>query len=156
VDVDGVVSLGPDPVPAPDARPPADARTLAPGTVLGRIEQTLGPADRAKYLDLLSDDLRLYDDLGVAHTGDLIRAANAVLSRTVRLGPWIHVASEVTHLGLVHDGETVTTQARVVDRYERKEHQFVALEVVSAVDHHPVLAVRHTAIYAPRASRDAS
>jgi hypothetical protein len=62
----------------------------------------------------------------------------------------------VTHLGLVHDGETVTTQARVVDRYERKEHQFVALEVVSAVDHHPVLAVRHTAIYAPRASRDAS
>jgi acyl dehydratase len=150
VDVDGVLALDPPPVPELDGRPPASAETLAPGTVLGRLDRTLGPSDRALQLDLLSDDLGLYDERRIAHPGELIRAANAVLSRTVRMGPWIHVASETTHLGLVPDGATVTTRARVVDRYERKEHQFVVLDVVSAVDGSPVMAVRHTAIYAPR------
>jgi len=152
VDVAGVAGLTPPPVPEPDDRPPADETTLAPGTVMGRLDRTFGPADRAAQLDLLSDDLGLYDELAVAHPGELIRAANAVLSRTVRLGPWIHVSSEATHLGLVPDGSTVTTQARVVDRYERKGHQFVVLDVVSAVAGAPVLAVRHTAIYAPRSA----
>jgi acyl dehydratase len=150
VDVGGVVALATAPVPELDERPPASAETLAAGTVLGRLQRRLGPEDRAVQLDLLSDDLGLYDELAVAHPGELIRAANAVLSRTVRLGPWIHVSSETTHLGLVPDGATVTTQARVVDRYERKEHQFVVLDVVSAVDGDAVMAVRHTAIYAPR------
>jgi hypothetical protein len=70
----------------------------------------------------------------------------------VRLGPWIHVASEATSYGLVHDGDTVTTYARVADRFERKAHQFVVLDVLSAVDARPVLTVRHTAIYAPRSA----
>jgi acyl dehydratase len=150
VDVDGVAALDASPVPEPDDRPPADERSLAPGTVLGRIERTFGPGERAAQRDLLSDDLALYDDLAVAHPGELIRAANAVLSHTVRMGPWIHVSSECTHLGLVPDGARVTTQARVIDRYERKEHHFVVLDVVSVHDGMPVLAVRHTAIYAPR------
>jgi acyl dehydratase len=150
VDVAGVAALDAAPVPAAEARPPADERTLAPGTVLGRLDRSFGPGDRAAQLDLLGDDLAVYDGLGVAHPGELIRAANAVLSQTVRLGPWIHVASESTHLGVVPDGTTVTTQARVIDRYERKEHQFVVLDVVSAIGGTPVLAVRHTSIYSPR------
>jgi acyl dehydratase len=150
VDVTGVAALATEPIPPPDERPPADEQSLAPGTVLGRMERTFGPADRAAHLALLSDDLDLYDELAVAHPGELIRAANGVLSQTVRLGPWIHVQSESTHLGLVPDGTTVTTQARVVDRYDRKGHQFVVLDVVSVVDGTAVLAVRHTAIYAPR------
>src|SRR5262249_43572846 len=134
----------------PDRRPPASAETLAAGTVLGRLDKEIGAQDRAVQLDLLSDDLELYDERRVGHPGGLIRAANAVLSRTGRVGPGIPVASETTHLGLVPDGATVTTQARIIDRYERKEHQFVALDVVSAVAGKPVMAVRHTAIYAPR------
>jgi hypothetical protein len=145
----------PEPVPAPQDRPPAGETTLMPGTVLGSVSRSFDAADRAKYLDLLSDDLALYESLGVAHPGSLIRAANEVLSRTVRLGPWIHVSSETTHLGLVPDGSTVTTYGRIVDRYERKGHQFVDLDVVSVVDGapvRPVLSVHHTAIYSPRIS----
>jgi hypothetical protein len=150
VDVAGVAALDAAPLPAPEARPPAGEDTLAPGTVLGRLERTFGPPERAGQIDLLSEDLRLYDELAVAHPGEIIRAANAVLSQTVLLGPWIHVSSEVTNLGLVPDGSTVVTQARVVDLYERKGHRFVVLDVVSTVEGTPVLAVRHTAIYAPR------
>ena len=152
VDIAGVAALDAEPVPAPGARPPAGDDTLAPGTVLGRLERSFGPPERAEQIELLSEDLPLYDELAVAHPGELIRAANAVLSQTVLLGPWIHVSSEVTNLGLVPDGSTVTTKARVVDRYERKGHRFVVLDVASTVHGTPVLAVRHTAIYAPRKS----
>jgi hypothetical protein len=137
------------PVPDPADRPPAGPDTLAPGTVLGTLVRRWDADDRAQYLDLLSDDLDLYDRLGVAHPGALIRAANSVLSSSVRLGPWIHVASATRLLGLVHDGAVVTTYGRVVDRFERKDHQFVDLDVRSVVDGRPVMAVRHTAIYEP-------
>jgi len=73
-----------------------------------------------------------------------------VLSSSVRLGPWIHVASATQLLGLVRDGDLVTTYGRVVDRFERKGHQFVELDVWSVVGDRPVMAVRHTAIYEPR------
>ena len=138
--------------PAPEDRPPAGPESLAPGTRLGSVERRWDAPARARYLDVLGDDLDVYDRLRVAHPGGLIRAANEVLSSNVRLGPWIHVASEATSYGLVHDGDTVTTYARVADRFERKAHQFVVLDVLSAVDARPVLTVRHTAIYAPRSA----
>jgi hypothetical protein len=138
------------PVPGPAERPLASAQTLAPGTVLGTLERPWDAASRAQYLDLLGDDLDLYDRLGVAHPGALIRAANSVLSSSVRLGPWIHVGSATRLFGLVHDGDVVTTYGCVVDRYERKGHQFVELDVRSLVGDRPVMAVRHTAIYQPR------
>jgi len=148
----GALSRATAPVPAPADRPPADEHTLAAGTMLGSVSRTFDATDRATYLDQLGDDLPLYDRLGAAHPGSLIRAANEVLSRTVRLGPWIHVSSESTHYAVVPDGSVVTTYGRVVDRYDRKGHQFVDLDVLSAVGGEPVLSVRHTAIYAPRQS----
>ena len=138
------------PVPDPADRPPAAADTLAPGTVLGTLSRRWDAADRGQYVELVGDDLDLYERLGAAHPGALIRAANSVLSSSVRLGPWIHVASATQLLGLVRDGDLVTTYGRVVDRFERKGHQFVELDVWSVVGDRPVMAVRHTAIYEPR------
>ncbi len=137
------------PVPAPEDRPPASEAVLAARGV-GAVERTWGPADRAWLLDLLRDDLGLYDDARIAHPGGLIRAANDVLSRSVRLGPWIHVASTTTHHRSVPDGTTVVTRGVVTDLYERKGHRFVALDVMSAIGDDPVLSVRHVAIYEPR------
>ena len=147
VDITGFVGA---PVPDPGERPPAGTGTLAAGTVLGTLSRRWDAADRAQYVDLLGEDLDLYERLGVAHPGALIRAANSVLSSSVRLGPWIHVASATRLLGLVHDGDVVTTYGRVVERFERKGHQFVELDVCSMVGDRPVMAVRHTAIYEPR------
>jgi hypothetical protein len=138
------------PFPTPSGRPPADERSLAVGTWLGTAEKTWGPSDRAHYLDLLGDDLAIYDEHRLVHPGALIRTANEVLARTVLLGPWIHVSSTATNLGTVTDGEMVTTYGRVADLYERKGHRFVELDVVSTVDDRAVLSVRHTAIYEPR------
>ena len=69
----------------------------------------------------------------------------------MRLGPWIHVESGVSLFGLVRDGETVSTRARVLERFERRGHHFVVLDVLYVVDGvRAVMRVRHTAIYEPR------
>jgi acyl dehydratase len=127
----------------------ASAATLAPGTVLAALRLPADADALAAHLDEVDDDLALYRDEKLAHPGWLLRAANAVLVANVRLGPWIHVGSDVRHLGLVHAGDDVVVCARVEDRYERKGHAFVELDVLLAVGDEPVAAIRHTAIYEP-------
>lgn len=136
----------------PEVRPPADERSLAIGTVLGTIEQTFRQEDHEAYLKAIGDDLPLYHGPGaVAHSGWLIRFANSALSHNVRLGPWIHVSSEVTHFGLVRDGESISTRSIVTDLFERKGHKFVDLDVlIVANENRPVMRVAHRAIYEVR------
>jgi acyl dehydratase len=136
-------------LPAPETRPPASEDTLR-SVPLGVVERRWHAAKATHYLDLVSDDLSVYRDPPVAHPGWLLRAANAVLSQSVRLGPWIHVSSDCQYHGRVADGDVVTTKARVTDVFERKGHRFVAMDVLMAVEERPVLSVRHTAIYEPR------
>ncbi len=135
--------------PTPDTRPPASEDILR-SVPLGVVERTWHAEKAADYLDLVSDDLTVYRNPAVAHPGWLLRAANTVLSKSVRLGPWIHVSSECQYHGRVTDDEVVTTRARVTDVFERKGHRFVAMDVLMDVGERPVLSVRHTAIYEPR------
>ena len=56
--------------------------------------------------------------------------------QNVQLGPWLHVASELRHF------------SRVAERFARKGHQFVVLDVVVvAGGERLVQHVLHTAIY---------
>jgi hypothetical protein len=74
-----------------------------------------------------------------------------VLTSNVVMGPWIHVASAVTHHGAVGLGADLCARARVSDRFERGGHRFVVLDVLVVADgDRPVVRVAHTAIYEPR------
>ena len=136
-------------LPDRDDRLPADAETLAVGTVLGSVDRPFTLDVAAAFAAEVPDDHAAYDDLDqVAHPGYLIRAANEVLHRTVRLGPWIHVESETQHFGLVHLGDQLTTRALVTGLFERKGHHFVVLDVATfAGADRAIQRVRHTAIY---------
>ncbi len=141
------------PVVAAAAEPPAASpESLAPGTAL-HLDGDRFQADRAgSYLADVREELPLYRDAGVAHPGWLLRDANYVLSRNVRLGPWIHVESEVRHHGLVRDGEAVEARAVVTREWGHKGHRFVELDVGLLADaERPVARITHTAIYRPRA-----
>ena len=98
----------------------------------------------------MREPLPLYVDEGVAHPAWLLRDANHVLARSVRLGPWIHVASDAQHLGVVRDGERVAARALVTREWERKGHRFVELDVLLVAGARPVVHVTHTAIHTPR------
>jgi acyl dehydratase len=137
--------------PLPQTRPPAGPESLAPGTLLGSLEFGFHADKAAEYLDDIGETLPLYPQFRVAHPGWLLRSANDVLARNVVLGPWIHVSSTVTNYSVVEDGQQLSTRARVLDRFERKGHQFVVLEVlVVGPSESAVLHAEHTAIYEPR------
>jgi hypothetical protein len=138
------------PLPASGNRRPASFAELAPGRRLGSVERTWTAVEAESFLDAIGEDLDWYRSPPIAHPGWLVRGANSVLSRTVRLGPWIHVGSDGVHHGHVADGARVSTRGCVADAYERKGHKFVELDVLVLADEQPVMSIRHVAIFEPR------
>jgi len=155
----GTAGLGADPVDVPALvrtakplrRPPADEDSLAPGRDLGSVIHVFDGAAADDYLDLIGDDLDCYRGRrAVAHPGWLVLDANEVLAANVKLGPWIHVGSEVRNLRPVTIGDEVVTDARVRANYERKGHHLVELDVIVSADGAPAAVIHHTAIWRVR------
>jgi hypothetical protein len=138
--------------PLPETRPQANNDVLAPGTVLGTVEVEFQLDGAEEYLDSIGDDSPLYRHQRVAHPGWLLLGANLALVSNVRLGPWIHVESDVKTFCAVTDRQTLSTRARVTDTFERKGHQFVALDVLMLADGAPAMRVNHVAIWQLRGS----
>ena len=137
--------------PLPDTKPPASEQAFRERPDLGSLECGFHAEHAPLYLADVGETLDLYTTDGVAHPGWLLRTANFVLAANVKLGPWIHVSSEVQHNGLVHDRDRVSTRARVSDVFEAKGHKFVTLDVAIVVNEDTqVMRVGHTAIYEPR------
>ena len=112
--------------PLPDERPAASAQSLAPGRILGT----------------------LYADPPQADPAALLTLSNHLLMRNVKLGPWIHTASEVRYFSPARNGDRLSVRGRVAERFERKGHQFVVLDIlVVAGANRIVQHVYHTAIY---------
>ncbi len=135
--------------PPPAEPPPASAESLTAGP-LGSIAATFAAERADEYLDDIREALPLFRSEQVAHPGWLLRMANSVLVANVRLGPWIHVESEVRFLGAVGDGDRVETRALVTGVRERSGHRFVDLDVLQVVAGRPAGRIAHTAIYRPR------
>jgi acyl dehydratase len=134
--------------PLPDERRPATYDSLAGIGQLGSWEATFRADHAPGFLDEIGEALDMYRDDGLAHPGYLLLSANWILGTNVRLGPWMHVGSEVTNFGVVEDGDRVSTRGRVTDLFDRKDHQFAELDLLLvANDTQPVQHVRHTAIY---------
>ena len=135
----------------PAEPPPASPSTLIEGAVLGSFESGFH-ADRAsEYLADVREESPLYRAEGLAHPGYLMRSANYILAANVKLGPWIHVASEVQNFSAAEDADRISTRGRVQAVYEKKGHRFVELDLLMVANgSRPVLHVHHTAIYRPR------
>jgi hypothetical protein len=85
--------------PAADQRPAADEEQLAAGRVLGTIPIPTDAAINAAYLDRIGEPSPLYRQKGWVHPALLLEAANRVLTASVVLTAWLHVETEVRHLG---------------------------------------------------------
>ena len=158
VSATGRASLDAGTEPLPDLRtatalsprPAASAEELQPRTVLATLRHDSSAESIAAYVDAIGDDSTWWVEHDVVHPGWILRDANFTLSTTVRLGPWIHVASDIRVVSRGRPGEPIETRGEVVEQYERKGHQFVVLDAVSTAAGRPVMHVRHTAIWQPR------
>ena len=129
----------PDPIPA------ADAASLAVGNVLGTIRETATPDGLDAYLAGISETLPLYRRF--VHPGALLRMVNAVLFRSVALGPWIHTASACRFVAPAPVGAELAGYGVVTDRYERSGRSWVRFDALVLADGEPVALVDHLAIY---------
>jgi hypothetical protein len=137
--------------PLPSEPPPASPETLVEGAVLGSFESGFHAERAGEYLADVRETLPIFAAERVAHPGYLLRNANYILVANVKLGPWIHVASEVWNFSAAVDGDRISTRGRVERVYEKKGHRFVELDLLMvANDTRPLLRVHHTAIYQPR------
>jgi hypothetical protein len=135
------------PIPPPHERPAASEALLAPGRTLGTVPLATDPATAGAYLERIGEPSPLYSERGWIHPGLLLEAANRVLTASVVLPAWLHVETEVRHLRALAVDEDVEVRARVAERFERKGHRFVVLDVVWQAGGRPVAAARHTAIW---------
>jgi hypothetical protein len=136
--------------PPPANTSPATRHNLETGTVLKTLRFTYRRTPAAQYLRDIHETSALYEEGGVCHPGFLARQANYVLSRTVQLGPWIHVSTTAHHRALVHDGDEVEVRGIVTNEFERKGHRFVDLNVEVSANGVPAWSASHTAIWKPR------
>jgi hypothetical protein len=135
--------------PLPMERLTPSSVSLAPGRVLGTVLTQLVLPDQA-FLTMQDEPLALYQD-GILHPAALLSLSNQVLLQNVKLGPWIHLSSELRHFDLANNSDQLAVRARVEDRFERKGHQFVVLDILVVAGGERVIQhVRHTAIYEPR------
>ncbi|MBK6659322.1 MAG: MaoC family dehydratase [Proteobacteria bacterium] len=144
------------PAPAPVARPqPRTAtlpETLRPATPEAlRAEPVLGTLSVARTRDEVAgfnadaaDELDCYS--GLVHPAWLLRQANILLDRSVALGPWIHTASDIQHLGIVRPDEAITVRGEVIGLSQRKGHDYADIDIVIETTQ-PVMRILHTAIY---------
>jgi acyl dehydratase len=127
--------------------PPADAHSLAIGTVLGTIVETATPSGCADYLAGIGETSPRYAGEGIVHPGLLLRMVNASLFRNVALGPWIHTESDCTFLGIALVGVTLSSRAIVTGLSSRNGNDYVHYDALVLADDDPVMLAHHTAIY---------
>ncbi len=139
------------PLPAEGDRPIATSESFVKGGVLGTLRETLVPPGAA-LLDQLDERLAIYRGAHPpAHPMILLELSNRILMQNFKLGPWIHVASELVNYGTAHAGDMIEVRGRIESCFERKGHEFVVLDTLLVAEGaRPVQQVRHTAIYRPR------
>jgi len=123
------------------------SETLAAGAVLGTLNfgLDLAAATISAPLDPMTH--------GVAQPAVLLALANRIFTENYQLGPWIHVASEVRKFHTVRHGDQLLVFGSIENRWERKGHEFVTLDVDIFGPNGPVEHIRQTAIWQPKAAR---
>lgn len=111
----------------PAERPVPSANTVLPGTILGTVGEELDAATPER----------------------LLRFSNEILMRNFQLGPWIHVGSELINWSAARSGDAISARGRIVDRFDRKGHEFLVADVMLLSGGTLLQTVRHTAIYRP-------
>jgi acyl dehydratase len=134
--------------PLPAERLPVSREHLLGLSLLGTPEVTYDEQCAAGFLEKISESLPLYRGAGgYVHPAFYLEQGNRSIDRNVRLGPWIHVASTVRHLGRARVGETLQTRGRVRSLFEKKGREFVEVDLAIFAGRRPVAHVLHTAIY---------
>jgi len=135
-------------------RPSVAAGELVEGTRLGTRNLVLTAEAHAQSLADFGESWPSYTELGIAHSGLLLRISMGDANASRRFPtPVILVAAAAEHLGVVRTGDRLSTSGVVTSVYERKgNHYFDSEELLIANGRTPVARFHRTSIYAVRAA----
>jgi acyl dehydratase len=92
------------------------------------------------------DDLAIYADEQIVHPVTWMRVANDFFHTQVVNGSWIHVRSNLQHLGVASIGSQIDATAVVVERFDSRAGKRAILDVEISADGTPVARYEHEAI----------
>jgi len=92
------------------------------------------------------DDLDLYRTDGRAHPSVWSVLGNRATSRNYVDGPWVHVRSEIRHVGLAMADDRVTVRPALLDRFDSRAGERVVLAIEAVVDDRVVALIEHESI----------
>lgn len=144
-------STGFDRVPMPNdagRREPRIAR-LSVGEALGTVEfMTPMFSAATSFVDDMRDPLDCYRGQdGLVHPAQWIAQANRVLMGNIRLGPWVHTASEIQHWSRARAGQHLSLRSRVVSLTEKRGNEIISADMILLdEDLGTVATIRHSAI----------
>jgi acyl dehydratase len=146
------------PVGAPQApRVPASWDAVVVEQPLPPLTLTVSQAENETYCQTHSDDLALYrGGSGLVHPGLLLHQCNRIFSEHFILGPWIHVASDLVMYQPCYVGDALEVRGVPRDKFEKKGHEFVVLDVLILASGETAQRVTHTCIFRPRQSRQSA
>ena len=117
-----------------EQRSAPSSENIIPGELLGTVVEALDLTGWRPY------------------TERVLQYSNDILARNFRLGPWIHTASEIENWAVAREGDRLSARGRVLERFDRKGHEFVVVDVTIVEGERLIQTVRHTAIYNPRST----
>ena len=94
----------------------------------------------------VGDDLSAYREAGRAHPSVWSVLGNRVTMRYYVDGPWVHVRSEIRHLGAVAADDRVTLRPALLDRFDSRAGERVVLAIEASVADRVVAAIEHESI----------
>jgi hypothetical protein len=142
------------PGPRQAPRVPISWDAVVIGQPLPLLTLTVTQQDNEEYCRTHADDLALYRGArGLVHPGILLRQCNRIFSEHFILGPWIHVASDLTTYRPCQVDEVLEIRGVPVQKFEKKGHEFTVLDVLILAAGEAVQRVKHTCIFRPRQSQ---
>jgi len=144
------IPIGPRQAP----RVPISWDAVIIGQALPLLTLTVTQQDNEEYCRTHADDLALYRGArGYVHPGILLRQCNRIFSEHFILGPWIHVASDITTYRPCQVGEALEIRGVPVQKFAKKGHEFTMLDILILAADEAVQRVKHTCIFRPRQSQ---
>ena len=115
------------------------------GEVFSPWAVQLSVDENQRFASEIGDDSALYANH--IHPHYLLSLANEALMQEYVMPAWIHVKSKITHRAALQVDDEVVLRSVVADRYERKEHQFIAIHLSFCRGEEIALDIEHHAIF---------
>lgn len=134
-----------DAAPKPEQRVEISWQTVNPGETFVPWRFEISAEANQTYTQQVDDPQDLFSDY--AHPHLLQHLANAALVKEQVMPTWMHVGTDTCHRSALRVGDEVTVRSAVLDKWQKKGHEFIRIWVTLWRGDELTTDMHHTAIF---------